>query len=218
MKFRKHTYFFILLLMAGISRLQAQESYLDEYSTFHGGLIFGGNFTQVDGDNFAGYSKQGLNVGGIVYFNMDPEHIKGSLEVLYTQKGARSKDIFVAAPGIFITDYSITLNYAEVPFMINYFDSHMNHFGAGFSYSRLGTAKEQITTQPAMNVDLNDYPFKKSDYNFLLGGSLHCWKGLFANVRFQYSLLSIRDKTAQYYGRSQQFNNVWSIRLMYLFK
>jgi hypothetical protein len=102
--------------------------------------------------------------------------------------------------------------------MINYFDKHMHHFGGGFSYSRLGTAREQITIVPAQSVNLDDYPFKKSDFNFLLGGSLHCWKGFFINMRFQYSIISIRDKTPQNYGRSQQFNNMWVIRMMYLFK
>lgn len=217
---KKYIYVLLLCLIAAPAQLSAQESYFDEYSTFHGGLIAGGNFSQVDGDNFAGYAKAGLNVGGIIYFNMDPTHIKGSLEVLYSQKGARSgKDPFMAASGLYITDYRIALNYAEVPFMINYFDQHMHHFGAGFSYARLGTKQESITfypTQPVVNLD--DYPVKKNDYNFLLGGSFHCWKGFFISGRFQYSLLSIRNKVPDNYGRSQQFNNMWTFRLMYLFK
>lgn len=210
----------IIALWLYAAPAQAQDSYFDEYRTFHGGLIAGGNFTQVDGDNFAGYAKTGLNVGGIVFFNMDPEHIKGSIEVLYSQKGARSgKDPFRTAPGLYVTDYEIVLNYAEVPFMINYFDAHMHHFGAGFSYARLGTKQERITFYPSQPVvNLDDYPVKKNDYNLLFGGSFHCWKGFFLCARFQYSLLSIRNKVPQDYGRNQQFNNMWTIRLMYLFK
>lgn len=194
----------------------AQNYYDDDYRTFYGGLIAGTNFTQVDGDNFAGYHKVGFNVGGVVYTKMD-EHMALSMEVLYTQKGARSKDYFTVSPGLYITDYGITLNYAEVPLMISYFDKHRSHFGGGISYSRLGTSKEHITTVPAQNINLNDYPFKKSDYNLLLSGSLHCWKGLFLNLRFQYSLVSIRNNTPQNYSRGQQFNNVWALRLVYLF-
>ncbi len=209
-------FLFIVCFISSLGKVSAQDSYLNDDRKFYGGLVAGGNFTQVDGDNFAGYHKAGLNVGGIVYLKMD-EHLATSIEVLYSQKGAKSKDYFVISPGYVISDYGITLNYAEVPIMINYFDRRGSHFGGGFSYGRLGTAQEHITTQPASTIDLTQYPFKKSDYNILLSGSLHCWKGLFLNVRFQYSVLSIRDNTPQNYSRGQQFNNIYAVRLMYLF-
>lgn len=209
------TAFCIALAVCAGYNARAQNYYEDE-RTFYGGLIVGTNFSQVDGDNFAGYHKVGYNLGGIVYTKLD-EHVAVSMEVLYTQKGAKSKGYYAVNPGLYITDYGITLNYAEVPIMFNYFDKRKSHFGAGISYSRLGTAKEYLTTNPASYVKLEDYPFKKNDYNLLLSGSLHCWKGLFLNMRFQYSILSIRDHIPQNYGRGQQFNNVVSIRLMYLF-
>ncbi len=205
----------LLALLLGREGVWAQNYYVDD-RTFYGGLIAGANFTQVDGDNFAGYHKTGFNLGGVVYTKLD-EHMAVGMEVLYVQKGAKSKGFFTVNPGTYITDYGITLNYAEVPILLSYFDNHKNHFGAGASYSRLGTSKEYITTVPTNNIDLNQYPFKKSDYNLLINGSLHCWKGLFLNMRFQYSLVSIRDKTPQNYSRGQQFNNVVSIRFMYLF-
>ena len=212
----KRLIFFIVVIAAGGFSVQAQNYYIEDDKTFYAGLITGANFTQVDGDNFAGYSKVGINVGGIVYSQLD-QLFAVSMEVLYVQKGARSKEPFVIGPGKAITDYGITLNYAEVPIMLNYFDKRKSHFGGGLSYSRLGTSKEHYTTVPAQVVNTDDFPFKKSDYNLLLSGNLHCWKGLFLNLRFQYSLLSIRDKTPQDFGRTQQFNNIWTIRLMYLF-
>lgn len=214
---QKLTFLYLLCLaLCTHTGATAQNYYLEDEKTFYGGLIAGTNFSQVDGDNFAGYHKVGFNLGGIVYTKLD-EHLAASMEVLYTQKGARAKEPYTPVPGLYITNYGITLNYAEVPLMLNYFDKRKSHFGGGFSYSRLGTAKENIETSPKQNVNLLDYPFKKSDYNFLLSGNLHCWKGLFLNVRFQYSLISIRNSTPQYFGRGQQFNNMWTIRLMYLF-
>jgi len=205
-----------LVCLLGCTGSYAQ-SYYEDVRTFYGGVECGANFCQVDGDNFAGYHKTGFNVGGIVYTKLD-EHVAASIEVLYVQKGSRSKGYFTMSPGQFIVDYGITLNYAQVPIVLNYFDNHKNHFGGGVSYSRLGTSKEYITTSPTPNtIDLNLFPFKKSDYCLLLNGSLHCWKGLYLNMRFEYSLLSIRDKVPQGYSRGQQFNNVYSIRLMYLF-
>lgn len=212
--FFRLAFFVLAALISG--RVYSQNYYLDDERTFYGGVIAGVNFTQVDGDNFAGYHKMGFNVGGIVYTKLD-EHFAASLEILYTQKGAKSKGFFNDNSGYVITDYGITLNYAEIPFMICYFDKRKSHFGGGISYSRLGTAQEHITTVPASTAKLDDYPFKKSDYNLLLSGNLHCWKGIFLNLRFQYSLLSIRDKVPQYFGRGEQFNNMWTIRMMYLF-
>lgn len=212
---KTHIIVLAMFLVSIAQNAMAQNYYVDD-RTFYGGVVGGLNFTQVDGDNFAGYHKTGFNVGGIVYTKMD-EHLMASLEVLYVQKGARSKGYFTVNPGMYITDYGITLNYAEVPFIINYFDNHKNHFGGGFSYARLGTAQERITTVPTNTVNLNDFPFRKSDYNLVLNGALHCWKGLYLNARFQYSLLSIRNNTPQNYSRGQQFNNVYCIRLMYLF-
>lgn len=210
-----HIFIIATFLLSLTQKLAAQNYYVDD-RTFYGGVVGGLNFCQVDGDNFAGYHKTGFNVGGIVYTKMD-EHLMASIEVLYVQKGARSKGYFTVNPGMYITDYGITLNYAEVPIVINYFDNHKNHFGGGFSFARLGTAQEHINTVPTNTVDLNDFPFKKNDYNLVLNGALHCWKGLYLNVRFQYSLLSIRNNTPQNYSRGQQFNNVYCIRLMYLF-
>lgn len=209
---------FMLLCISLLTNKLAysQNYYVEDERTFYGGLLAGTNFSQVDGDNFAGYNKVGFNVGGIVYTKV-ADHMALSMEVLYSQKGAKSTKFYTVNPGLYIVDYGITLNYAEVPIMLNYFDKRKSHFGAGIAYCRLGTANEYITMSPATIVDLEKYPFKKSDYNFLLSGSLHCWKGLFLNMRFQYSLLSIRNNTPQNFGRGEQFNNMWTIRFMYLF-
>ena len=99
-----------------------------------------------------------------------------------------------------------------------YFDKRKSHFGAGFSYSQLINAEEKVTTLEPFNDDLSKYPFKKFDINFLVGGNLHLYKGLFLNVRFQYSMLSVRKNYYPEFGRADQFNNVWVVRLMYLFQ
>ena len=208
----------ILLLFVGIlycTPLLAQEDEMFENRTFYGGLILGGNFCQVDGDNFAGFHKVGLNAGGVVYIKLD-QHIAASMEVLFSQKGSRATTPQVLASGFYILKYGIDLNYAEVPIMINYFDKRKSHFGGGLSYSQLASSNEYITTNPPTAYDLSKYPFKKSDLNLLLSGSLHLYKGFFLNLRFQYSLISIRN-TVPNVTRGAQFNNLWAVRVMYLF-
>lgn len=204
---------FLLLPVAARSQ---SSYYVEDLKRFYGGVVLGANFTQVDGDRFAGYNKAGLNTGGIVYINFT-EHVAASLEILYSQKGARATKPQQIDNGSYITDYGITLNYAEIPVMINYIDKHKSNVGIGLSYARLGTSKESITTNPPLIYNADDYPFKKSDLNLLLGGNLHLWKGLFLNMRAQYSLISIRDKIPQTYARAAQFNNLWTVRVMYLF-
>lgn len=191
---------------------------------FYGGLVAGANFTQLDGDNYAGYHKVGLNLGGIMYARFD-EHIAASIEILFSQKGAHGhKEQEVA--GAYIQSYDVTLNYAEVPLQLCYFDRRKSHFGAGFSIARLVTVDEKGSGRAAggaLNVNFDDYPFRKMDYNFIIGGSLHIWQGLFLNARFQYSLRPVRKGTIgqelppYFSGRGEQYNNMWTVRVMYLF-
>jgi hypothetical protein len=191
--------------------------YVEEPRTFYGGVVVGGNFTQVDGDSYAGYHKLGFNLGPILYAQFAPK-IAGSIEILYSQKGARSTFAQPSTSKAFlITKQNINLNYVEIPLQLNYFDKRKSHFGGGISISRLISSKETIETNPNMNYDQDKYPFKKMDYNFIIGGQLHLWKGLFANLRFQYSLVPIRKDIDREYGRGEQYNNMWTLRVMYLF-
>jgi len=66
-------YFSIVLAFLFTSSAHAQKYYEDDYRTFFGGLLLGTNFSQVDGDNYAGYNKTGLNVGGIMYARLNTD-------------------------------------------------------------------------------------------------------------------------------------------------
>ena len=209
---------FFSVVFARYSAVYAQDNfYVEEKRTFIGGLVAGGNFTQVDGDDFRGYAKIGANFGGIVYAQID-EGFALSMEILYSQKGSRSKTGIEAEPGLFITNYRIELNYAEVPIMINYFFKRKSGFGAGFSYSQLASSNEVLETNPPKTYNLEQYPFHKVDINFLLGGNIHLHGGLFLNLRFQYSMIPVRHKVPEVYFRGEEYNNLFALRLMYLFK
>lgn len=219
LKFRKLTLLSAVLIVGWVNNVDAQNYYIEDENTFYGGLVAGATFTQVDGDNFAGYTKAGATVGGIVYAQLI-DKLAGSIEILYTQKGARSNKTQLSNNRIYRIDkYAIDLNYAEVPIMLNYFDRRRSHFGAGISYSQLISYKESAVTSPNLpdTLDLDDYPFRKFDLNFLLSGSLHLYKGLFLTYRFQYSLIPVRTNIYAEFGRAEQYNNMHVLRLMYLF-
>ena len=211
----------ILLTFCGAASAQEDDEehglYIEQPRIFYAGLIGGANFAQVDGDNFAGYHKVGLNAGGIGYVQLQ-KHVAVSWEILYSQKGAKSN--FPRPSGIdsiYIVKYGINAGYAEIPVMINYFDKRKSHFGMGVSFSRLVSATETLKTDRPYTIDLTKYPFVKNNYDIVAGAELHLVKGLFLNVRFQYSLVPIRTNTPPNFSRAaKQYNNLWSVRLMYL--
>ena len=221
----------ILSLFPGTIHAQDEEDddephglYLPEKRIFYGGLIGGANFAQVDGDYFAGYHKVGFNGGGIMYAQL-AKHVALSLEILYTQRGSKSSigEPSPANAHVYIMKYGINVNYAEIPLMINYFDKRRSHFGIGVSYGRMVNSSESITVDSngkVKNLDFNvNYPFKKDAFDFVSGAEMHLWKGLFLNIKFQYSIVPIRTQLPPPdYARANQYSNMWSVRLMYLLK
>ncbi len=211
---------FFLTVIAGLTRAfaQVEDDENGNKRIFSVGVIGGANFCQVDGDNFAGYYKAGLNFGGIAYAKVR-KNTALSFEILYSQKGAQSKlgRFGNLDSNLYINKYGTNLVYAEVPVMINFFDQHRSHAGIGLAYGRLISSSESVNTTPVNNIDFTKYPFKKSDYQLIAGAQLHLVKGLFLNLRFQYSLVPIRTTIPPNISRASQYNNIWTVRLMYLF-
>lgn len=210
----------ILLSTTGIRA--AAQAYNEEYNAFVAGLVGGLNFTQVDGDGYRGYNKTGFNGGAIIYLPfgyMENMPIDGtlalSMEISFTQKGSKGRDLI---PNTSVRSQDIKLQYAEVPIQLNFYrGSRKSGFGAGFSVGYLASSEELIDNGGGQ-VLKNALPFRKFDFNFVLTGNLHLYKGFFLSPRFQYSLASIRNNNSMYGGRNQQFNNMVSLRLMYLVK
>jgi len=193
--------------------------YIEKPKLITVGLIAGANFAQVDGDNYAGYRKIGANVGGKGYVRLF-KHVSFSFEMLYTQKGSKSDLIRYSTldSTTFALKYGIKLNYVEIPLMLNYFDKHKSHVGLGISISRLVSSSELLVTDPPVNLNLANYPFRVNNYDLVAGADLHLWKGLYFDVRFQYSLVPIRTSSPPGFSRSQdEYSNLWAVRLMYLF-
>src|SRR5690606_667281 len=147
--------------------------YVQEENTFFGGLIAGANFCQIDGDNYKGYNKTGLNLGAVVYTRVNTDLV-ASLEILYTQKGSYGKEIRTFE-GIAISDYHADLTYAEVPVLLHYFFPSKNYIGAGASFARLVTSDERGKTVPDQKFDQTQYPFRKYAVDFVLDGHIRVW-------------------------------------------
>jgi hypothetical protein len=212
---------FIVLLafLPLISKAQYPSNYyLEDPKLFKGGIVVGANFGQIDGDRYAGYFKVGINAGAVLYTRLS-DRFSLSMELLFSQKGARGN--FNQNSGgdtlVTITKQRVNLNYAEIPVLLNIFDKNKSHVGLGMSYSQLISSDEKIVTNPDLFYDETKFPFKKVDLNIIASANMHLYKGLYANLRFQYSIIPIRSNIDPVFARSSQYNNMWVLRVMYLF-
>ncbi len=209
------TLFFLLIGFSG--NLSAQ--------IIKGEAILGMNLTQVDGDEVYGFNKIGANVGVGVLIPFDK---KGkwdiSIEALFSQKGAYQGKQYedVDSSGNQLTgEYKLNLNYAEVPVLVLFTDKDFISVGAGFSWGRLVSVKEWEHGQLVETTDANSGTYDKNDFSILADARIRIWKGLKFNLRYQYSLVKIRTREFEDYNGNtwtrNQFNNVISFRLIYIF-
>jgi len=119
---KKYIFTFCVLLISFSAKTQL----------FVGGIDFGLVASQVDGDEYGGYNKAGLNVDVYASLVLKPNlHLTSG--VGYIQKGAHSN---------IKTDYFVTrLHYAEVPIVLNYQPFDKISFSAGIIYGFLISGK-----------------------------------------------------------------------------
>lgn len=183
-----------------------------------GEAILGMNLSQVDGDEVYGFKKPGLHVGfgGLVPIGI----FDASMEILFNQKGSREKQqyIFDTLTG----EYNLRLNYVEIPIMLYINDKDKASAGLGFSYARLVGVKEFEHGYRTATTVFNDV-YSRNDWSILFDLKLKIWEGLKANLRYEYSLVPIRTREfIPIWGSTditvrQQYNNMWTLRLIYIF-
>ncbi len=189
---------------------------LEGKSLFFGGVHAGLSMSQVDGDNFSGYNKYDANFSATGYIKLD-NNIAISNEIGYNTKGSRAngKQLpWLDANGEVINDYRIKLGYAEYAIMGNFFDKKRNNVGLGVAYGRLVDSEEI-----ANGRELQNFPFEKNVLDVVLNGEarIHKKYDLFVNLRFQYSILPVRKNYRGAFGRVEQVNKQFLLRLGYLF-
>lgn len=175
--------------------------------TFNGGLLAGLSASQLDGDRYGGYHKAGLCVG--IYTNAKlNKYIDAQMELRYVQKGSNSNsdenELF----------YVSKLNYLELPIFLkyNFLDRFSANIGITAGYLQKATEdKGGIGDEPA------DPEFDPFEFSGLLGVEYKIIEQLFFNVRFNYSILAIRDHPGEqtYFLNKGQFNNVLTFTLYY---
>lgn len=206
--------FIVLLLLIGTIPIQSQN--------IKGAVIFGGNLSQVHGDDFPGWRRIGFNVGAAAIIPLSNKW-SVSIENLFTQKGSFQKEQYPPLlPDDTITgEYNLRLNYVEIPILAHYTDKSNLTFGVGLSYSRLVSFKEVEQGGRVLSYSDLGHAFNDSDYSCLLDVRYRFWKKFVANVRFSFSMFKIREREfIDGYGKPfvfTQSNRTFSFRLIYVF-
>jgi len=192
----------LLLLGASIHTARAQN--------IKAALLLGFNASQVDGDDMAGYHKFGLN-GGAMAILPFKKKFSASFEITYAQKGAKS----FFNPEFPQEDFRYTMDYLEIPVLLNYHDKENIFFSAGGSVGILVRYRE---VQQGLEVPVNEIPVNKRDYSTVLSGTYLFAKHWGVNLRFSYSLFPIAywpDISNR--KNFKVSNNVITVRLVYQF-
>ncbi len=168
---KKQTLYFLLLFFAQNTLLAQKYS-----SLFKAGATAGVNLSQIDGDEQFGYKKKGFNFGlrGAVILRKDMDI---STELLYSKRGAEPSTNEQAKNKRLAY---ITLHYAEVPFLFNYFydKSEFGHyrwnFYIGMSYGRLLKSETTILKSYSLRDSLqqnlvNTIGYNSSDFSLIVG-------------------------------------------------
>jgi hypothetical protein len=187
--------------------------------TFYGGLSAGVNFCQVDGDQRSGYHHVGLVAGPMVYARLRGP-LFASMELLFSQKGSKDRSIRDNQyTGAGVAEYDIKLNYAEVPVTLLFKYKPRWTVGAGVTYGRLISSKEEAWDNYPINLHPEINYFRKDDWEWHVLLNYEFYPAWMVSMRFSYSFTSIRDadRIPQGYGGGAQYNNLCSFRLCYFF-
>lgn len=111
-----------------------------------GEVFFGGNVTQVDGDECYRFRKAGIHAGAGALIPITSWMDIG-LEVLFNQKGAYKGDSVNPHLGLYTGRYKLNLNYAEIPIMVYVTDKDRFSLGVGVSYGRIVGLQEYVNGQ-----------------------------------------------------------------------
>jgi hypothetical protein len=175
---------------------------------FKGGIRFGGDGSQVNGDGLQGFDKAGILFGGFIKRDFS-EKISAQMEMLFIQKGSRKP-----------TDeynqyYLLRVHYIEVPLSCIY---HLNKkFGVfgGVSFGVLIHSEEG----DQLGLYEDTPPFKKYEvagHGGLLYTMSEHWN---FDLRYSHSITTIRPYVAGYttFFDKGQYNVLIEFSLMYQF-
>lgn len=187
---------------------------------FHGGVLAGITASQVDGDSYAGFDKLGFQ-GGVFIITPITHGIDARMEIKFTSRGAKNP-----ASEDNIGFYKLGLFYIDLPVLAAIKVKQLGsiEFGLIPGYLFAATGEDDYGKIPEESL----VDFHKFDLGTLLGISFNVSEKIALNLRYSYSIISIRDLESanDYYnwfgslfGFSEgDYNNYLSFGVNYLIK
>ena len=209
----KTTISLIALLLFTLSWSHAQN---DDEGRFTATLLAGVCFSQIDGDEDAGFNKAGLNAGvrGGVRFG---EAWELCTEIIFSQKGSY----------IDLIGKTYHLDYAEVPVMFYYKDwkakdkrTNRNFrrvmVGAGLYYARLIDPRIRQFGRQLEPGDPGYVDLAPNEFGFALGANIFITRQWGINVRWSRSITTIVDEPIRQ-GIGYAINRTIIVRALFRF-
>jgi hypothetical protein len=201
-------FFLLLLLILSYQVVSAQR--------FSGGFFAGVTGTQVDGDKFAGFNKGGFTLGATAQYPLSRKFLV-AIEIDFTQKGATSKQFVSTSGPAFPRVYSLTVNYAEIPLLVKFYDRQQFGLGLGVEYSRvIGTPKQYRDPNPYYNIRGVEQ-FENSDVSGIAEASYYFSPQWQLNIRYAYGWTPMGHSADSDYSGGACYNNVLMVRVGYIF-
>lgn len=174
---------------------------------FRGGLNFGAITSQVDGDDFSGFSKFGLYLGGQVGLEFS-ERSSVLLEIMYAQKGSRNAPN-LSDPNSDAFVFKLKLDYVELPVSYQYRVNDRLTAHAGMYWARLIRGYQETSSSGRDDLD---GAFSKADIGFQIGGQFELSDTSYLRLRYSGSAIPMRGDDASVtngnYWRSGGYNIV----------
>ncbi|MEA3505013.1 MAG: outer membrane beta-barrel protein [Bacteroidota bacterium] len=207
---KKFVLIITLVFCMGVFNVSAQK--------IKGAIIGGTNLSQVDGDEVFGFRKLGWNVGVAAIVPIG-NNFSLSLENSFSQKGAYQKTQY--SDSIYSGEYSLKLNYVEIPVMIHYTDRDIITVGTGLAWARLLSADEEENSG-ATTPYTDQVKFNKNDLLWKFDIRFRLIDKLKMNIQYSYSLKNIRERvftppSSNEEWSRKQYNNLITFRLIYVF-
>lgn len=175
---------------------------------FEGGVLLGLTASQIDGDNYRGYNKVGLQGGGWVR-RMFTYTVGGQMELRYVQKGALKTNT-VKDP-----TYSRTaLHYVDIPLMVQYVYNERIVLELGLDPEVL--MKARLEDENGV-IPIPDPTYNRFTMSAVAGLGYRFLEVFSAHFRFNYSILPIRAHPSgqTYLLNRGHYSNVLSFAVYY---
>lgn len=196
MRYLLNSFSLVLIFILSFQSIEAQRKYRKTVKQrFSAGLIGGVSFSQLDGDSHTGYDHKNV-FGGLKVSARLNYHLSFDVNLIYIRKGATIESEPFEFRVSYPKDRFIHLEYAEVPFLLNYKPNGLDskfYMESGFSIARLMNTSIVENLNEFTNISYQELvpEFNSTDFSYIAGMGTELINNLSLGIRFSYGLNKI---------------------------